>query len=63
MNFTVVGIGIGALLALTALIFDFWGFLLMIVFMFIGAIIGRAADGKLDWRSVRDALSGRRSSS
>lgn len=63
MNFTVLGIGIGTVLALTALIFSFWGFLLMIIFMFVGAMLGRAADGKLDWRSVRDALSGRRSSS
>lgn len=63
MNLTLVGIGIGAVLAFTALIFDFWGFLLMFILMLVGAIVGRAAEGKLDWRSLRDALSGRRSSS
>ncbi len=63
MNYTVFGIIIGAILAFSALFFDFWGFLLMAVFMLVGALLGRAADGKLDWRSLRDALSGRRSSS
>lgn len=63
MNYTVFGLIIGAILAFTALVFDFWGFLLMAVFMLVGALLGRAADGKLDWRSLRDAFSGRRSSS
>ncbi len=63
MNYTVFGIIVGAILAFSALLFDFWGFLLMAVFMLVGALLGRAADGKLDWRSLRDALSGRRSSS
>jgi uncharacterized membrane protein len=63
MNLTVIGIGIGAILAFTALLFQFWGFLLMVVFMAIGALLGRAAEGKLDLRGVRDALTGRRSSS
>ncbi|HET8795556.1 MAG TPA: hypothetical protein VFM62_04185 [Arthrobacter sp.] len=63
MNLTVIGIGIGAILAFTALLFQFWGFLLMVVFMTIGALLGRAAEGKLDLRGVRDALTGRRSSS
>ncbi|GAA1336693.1 DUF2273 domain-containing protein [Arthrobacter roseus] len=63
MNYTVFGIIIGAILAFSALLFDFWGFLLMAVFMLVGALLGRAADGKLDWRSLRDGLSGRRSSS
>ncbi|GAB3519211.1 DUF2273 domain-containing protein [Arthrobacter sp. H14] len=63
MNLTVIGIGIGAILAFTALLFQFWGFLLMVVFMAVGALLGRAAEGKLDLRGVRDALTGRRSSS
>lgn len=63
MNLTIMGIGIGAVLAFTALVFHFWGFLLMVVFMAIGALLGRAAEGKLDLRGVRDALTGRRSSS
>lgn len=50
-------------MAFTALIFDFWGFLLMALFIAVGALCGRAAEGKVDFRTVRDALTGRRSSS
>jgi uncharacterized membrane protein len=63
VNPTVVGIAVGAVLAFSALLFNFWGFLLVALFMAIGALVGRAAEGKLDWRGVRDALTGRRSSS
>jgi hypothetical protein len=60
---TVVGIGIGAFVAFMSLQFGLWGFLISLLFMGIGALLGRAAEGKLDLRSVLDALSGRRSSS
>ncbi|NYE96141.1 putative membrane protein [Psychromicrobium silvestre] len=63
MNYTLVGIGAGAFLAFMAFAFGFWGFLIAVIFMVIGAILGRAADGKLDLRGVLDALTGRRSSS
>jgi uncharacterized membrane protein len=63
VNPTVVGIAVGAVLAFSALLFNFWGFLLVALFMAIGALAGRAVEGKLDWRGVRDALTGRRSSS
>ncbi|MGO3886707.1 MAG: DUF2273 domain-containing protein [Mycetocola sp.] len=63
MSNTVVGLAAGAALAFAALAFGFWGFLLVAVFMAIGAGIGRVADGRLDLRSVADALRGRRSSS
>ncbi|MBO0896769.1 MULTISPECIES: DUF2273 domain-containing protein [Arthrobacter] len=63
MKPTVTGMAIGAVLAFTALIFDFWGFLLMALFIAAGALCGRAAEGKVDFRTVRDALTGRRSSS
>lgn len=63
MNLTVVGILVGTVLAFAALIFHFWGFLLVALFMIIGAFVGRVAEGKLDLRSVRDVLAGRRSSS
>ena len=63
MKPTVVGMAVGAVLAFTALLFDFWGFLLMALFIAVGAFLGRAAEGKVDFRSVRDALTGRRSSS
>ena len=52
MNPTVSGALIGALLALAALLFGFWGFLLVALFMGIGAVVGRIASGKLDLREV-----------
>ncbi|MDN6202385.1 MAG: Asp23/Gls24 family envelope stress response protein, partial [Micrococcaceae bacterium] len=39
------------------------GFLLMAVFLAVGMLVGRFLDGRLDMRRVRDALTGRRSSS
>jgi uncharacterized membrane protein len=63
MSFTVVGVAIGAFLAFMAFAFGFWGFLIAAIFMAVGALFGRAAEGKLDLRSVIDAITGRRSSS
>lgn len=63
MSPTTAGIATGAILAFAALIFGFWGFLLVAVFMAIGAVVGRTAEGKLDVGSVLDALRGRRSAS
>ncbi|CEA07047.1 hypothetical protein BN1051_00356 [Arthrobacter saudimassiliensis] len=63
MSPTIVGMLTGAVLAFTALVFDFRGFLLMALFLAVGALLGRAAEGKVDFRVVRDALTGRRSSS
>ncbi|NYE96323.1 putative membrane protein [Psychromicrobium silvestre] len=62
MNGTVAGIAIGAILAFAALAFGFWGFALVLIFMLLGAILGRAFEGKLDLRGVLNALSGKRSS-
>ncbi len=63
MNLTIIGIGIGAFLAFMAFAFGFWGFLIAALFMAIGALLGRASEGKLDLRNVFDAITGRRSSS
>jgi uncharacterized membrane protein len=60
---TVVGIAVGAFVAFMSLQFGLWGFLISLLFMGIGALLGRAAEGKLDLRGVIDAISGRRSSS
>lgn len=63
MNMTIVGIAVGAFVAFMSFQFGFWGFLGALLFMGIGALFGRAAEGKLDLRSVLDAITGRRSSS
>ena len=63
MNPTIVGMAAGAVLAFAALIFGFWGFLLTLLLVLCGAVVGRIIEGKLDLRGVFDALSGRRSSS
>lgn len=63
MTPVVAGAAAGTVLALAGLAFGFWGFLLTAIFMGAGAILGRAAEGRLDLAAVLDALRGRRSSS
>lgn len=63
MSSTVTGIAVASVLAASALAWGFWGFILMLIFMAVGAILGRAAEGKLDLRGVIDALTGKRTSS
>jgi len=62
MSASVTGIAAGAALAFAALVFGFWGFLLVAVFMAVGLLIGRILDGKLDPRGLANALSGKRTS-
>lgn len=57
------GILVGAVLALTWVVFGFWAFVLVAVAMLVGGLAGRIIDGKLDVRGVVDAIRGRRSSS
>ncbi|NQX14223.1 DUF2273 domain-containing protein [Microbacteriaceae bacterium VKM Ac-2855] len=63
MTATRTGILIGAVLALTGVVFGFWALLFVALAMAIGALIGRIVDGKLDVSSLLGALSGKRSSS
>jgi len=63
VNHTVAGIFIGALLALTWIVFGFWAFVFVAAAMAVGALVARVLDGKLDLRSVADAVRGKRSSS
>lgn len=63
MNLGVVCAAFGAFLAFMAFQFGIWGFIVSALFIAVGAFVGRAAGGKLDWRGVLDALTGRRSSS
>jgi uncharacterized membrane protein len=63
VNHTVAGIFIGAVLALTWIVFGFWAFVFVAAAMAVGALVARVLDGKLDVRSVADAVRGKRSSS
>ena len=63
MTATKTGILIGAVLALTWVIFGFWAFVFVAVAMAIGALIGRIIDGKLNVSNLVDAFRGKRSSS
>ncbi|MFE8887782.1 DUF2273 domain-containing protein [Pseudarthrobacter enclensis] len=60
---TAAGAAAGTVLAVVALAFGFWGLILTLLFMGAGAVLGRAAEGRLDLAAVFDALRGRRTSS
>lgn len=60
---TKVGIFVGATLAIVWCTMGFWAFLFVAIAMIVGAIVGRILDGKLDLRSLADAIRGKRSSS
>lgn len=60
---TKVGIFVGATLAIVWFTIGFWAFFFVAIAMIIGAIVGRIVDGKLDVRSLADAVRGKRSSS
>jgi uncharacterized membrane protein len=57
----VVGAAAGVVLAIVALVFGFWGFLLVLVLGLLGGVIGAIVSGRLDIRAVADAARGRRS--
>jgi uncharacterized membrane protein len=61
MSGTLIGASVGAVLAIVALVFGFWGFLLVVVLGAIGAVVGAIVSGRLDVRAVADAARGRRS--
>lgn len=63
MSTTLTGALVGAILAVAALIFGFWGFLLIALMMGIGALVGRVVSGQLDLRALAGAFTGRRTSS
>ncbi|MDY0828072.1 DUF2273 domain-containing protein [Microbacterium sp. BG28] len=62
MSATVSGALVGAVLAVSALLFGFWGFLLVALLMGIGALVGRVVSGSLDLRALANVFSGRRTS-
>lgn len=61
MTGTVAGGAAGLALAIVALAFGFWGFLLALVLLLVGALVGAIVSGRLDVRAVLDAARGRRS--
>jgi len=60
---TVSGIFVGAVLALSWIVFGFWAFVFVAVAMALGALVARVLDGKLDLGRVVDAFRSKRSSS
>ncbi|WP_416393566.1 MULTISPECIES: DUF2273 domain-containing protein [unclassified Curtobacterium] len=62
MSNTLTGALIGAILAVVALQFGFWGFVLVIVFGAIGALVAAISSGRIDRGALTDVLTGRRSS-
>ncbi|MFF0911623.1 DUF2273 domain-containing protein [Microbacterium enclense] len=52
----------GLILAVSALIFGFWGFILVALFMAIGAVVGRVVSGQIDIRNIVNAFTGRSTS-
>jgi uncharacterized membrane protein len=60
---TTTGMAVGAVLAVSALAFGFWGLVLVAVFVAVGALGGRVVSGETDVKGLLDALRGRRSSS
>ncbi|GAA0990361.1 DUF2273 domain-containing protein [Subtercola frigoramans] len=60
---TRTGILVGAVLALTWIVLGFWAFVFVVVAMALGAVIGRALDGRLDIAALVGAFRGKRSSS
>jgi uncharacterized membrane protein len=63
VNATVVGMGVGAVLAIVAVTLGFWAFVVTAVFMAAGALVARLVTGDIDVRRLADVLRGRRSSS
>ena len=61
MTGTLIGASAGTVLAIVALVFGFWGFLLVLVLGALGAVIGAVVSGRLDVRAVAEAARGRRS--
>jgi uncharacterized membrane protein len=63
VNTTVVGMAVGAVLAIVALTLGFWAFVVVAVAIALGGLVGRIVSGDVDVRRLLDVLRGRRSSS
>jgi chromate transport protein ChrA len=60
---TVVGIAVGAVLAIVGLEWGFGALVVVALCMAVGGLVGRVASGRTDLGGLLDALRGRRSSS
>ena len=63
MTPTVTGMGVAAVLVLSWIAFGFGAFVIVLICMAIGALIGRIVEGKLDPAAILDVFKGKRSSS
>lgn len=63
MSPTQLGMALGAVLAIVWIAFGFGAAVLVAVAVLIGALIGRAVEGRLDLGEILAAVRGRRSSS
>ncbi|WP_438352341.1 hypothetical protein [Microbacterium sp. CJ88] len=54
------GTGVGMALAFAALLFGFWGFVLVAVLGAVGALVALAMTGRIDLRAAVSAARGRR---
>ncbi|MCY1693007.1 MULTISPECIES: hypothetical protein [unclassified Curtobacterium] len=63
MTPTTIGMAVAATLVLTWIAFGFGAFVLVLVVMVIGALIGRIIEGKLDAKGLLDMVRGKGSSS
>lgn len=60
MRGALIGASAGVVLAFAALVFGFWGFLLVLVLGTLGAVAGAAVSGRLDLPAMLAAARGRR---
>lgn len=63
MTPTTIGMAVAATLVLTWIAFGFGAFVLVLVVMVLGALIGRIIEGKLDAKGLLDMVRGKGSSS
>ena len=63
MTTTNTGILVGAVLALTWIMFGFWAFVFVAFAMAVGVFVARVIAGRIDLRSLSDVVRGKRSSS
>lgn len=59
MNNSTIGLIVGGVLAVVAVVLGFWQVLVVAVFMTVGWAVGKTLDGELDVAALVDAVRGR----